>query len=216
MKKKFLSPIKRFTLGSLLTCFLIFVGIILNQTYRMTIEEHLMMGVDLIKTDGPRAVAHLKIAQKSPRKEARMLSSLYLARIYHHGSVVISQNFPKAVDYYEQAAQYDIAEAQYALALFYDAGDKVPENKEKAIDYMKKAAKVSPEAKYALGVWMERGYLGNTNMDEVVALYTQAAHQGVIHAIKSLISIYHGGYGGFPQNLQQELYWREQLNQRMT
>lgn len=214
MKRKILSPFQRTIWGGLLTLFFLTAGIVLNHTYHLTLENHLIMGIDLLKTDAPKAITHFKIVQKSSLKEAKILSALYLARLYHHGAPGVSQNFSKAVYYYEQAAQYDFAEAAYILALLYDAGDKIPQNREKAIDYMKKAARVYPPAKYALAVWMERGYMGAPDMGEVVSLYTQAAHQGVVNAMKSLISIYHGGYGGFPQSIEREYYWRAKLKQR--
>ena len=46
---------------------------------------------------------------------------------------------------------------------------------------------------------------------KAVALYEKAAYAGVQNAIKSLISIYHGGFGGFPKNIEKEHYWRARL-----
>ena len=120
----------------------------------------------------------------------------------------------KAVFYYEQAASLDMPAAQYELALLYDNGDKIPENRDKAINLMMKAAKTLPEAKYALAVWIERGYLGKPNQAWAVALYEQAANAGIKNAMKSLISIYHGGYGRFPDNIRREQYWRRRLRER--
>ncbi len=214
MKKNVLGPVKKFILITCCALFLILTGSFLNHAYQTQIESHLMIGLDLLKTNAPQAVAHLQVAQKSARPEVKMLSALYLARVYHHGARGIEQNYPKAVAYYEQAAQYDVAEAQYLLALFYDAGDRVPQNQEKAKEYMRRAARTLPQAKYALGVWMERGYFGTPNMETIVRLYTEAAQQGVVNAIKSLISIYHGGFEGIPQNIEKEYYWRAELKKK--
>jgi TPR repeat protein len=76
---------------------------------------------------------------------------------------------------------------------------------------MTKAAQTMPEAKYALAVWIERGYFGEPDTKKAVALYEQAATCGIKNAVKSLISIYHGGFGGFPKNIEREQYWRARL-----
>ena len=214
MKKNLISNKKKTTLFVALVLFLMFIGIVLNRAYQITPENHLVIASEMVKKNPIKAVRHFKYAANSKNESTRLLSYLHLARLYHHGQDNFEANIPKAVYYYEQAALHNSNEAYYKLALFYDAGDKVPENREKAIDYMKKAAATLPEAKYALGVWMERGYMGKPNMDKVVQLYEEAAKAGVINAIKSLIAIYQNGYGGFPRNIEWEYYWRDQLKKK--
>ncbi len=215
MKKSFLSQGWKYTLILLLSAFLIFCGILLQKAYLTTPEEHFYLGTRCLESDPAKAVRHFKRAKESPLKSIQIRSQLYLAHLYHHGGQGVNQHIPTAVFYYEKLATEKIPEALYQLALFYDAGDKVPENREKAIDYMKQAAETLPEAQYALGVWMEREYLGKADMEKILTLYTQAANGGVINAIKSLISLYHGGEKGIKKNTEKETYWREQLKLRL-
>ena len=211
MTHKNLSAKKRYTLFFIILFCLIGIGSVLLRSWNYTPDMHFVNGVELLNKNPRRAVSHFVMAQKSQDDNIRLISALYLAGLYHHGENDVPVNMPKAVFYYEQAAQLNSHEALYTLALLYDAGDKVKENREKAKDYMTKAAKTMPEAKYALAVWIERGYFGKPDTQKAVVLYEQAACAGIQNAIKSLISIYHGGFGGFPQNLEREQYWRAKL-----
>jgi len=112
-----------------------------------------------------------------------------------------------------RASKGGLQEADYELALLYDVGDKIPENREKAIHHMKLAAdKGWAPAQYALAVWMERGYFGQVNVTDVVRLYEQAATQGHQNAMKSLIVLY-GGMDGISANPGRQAYWIKQLKQ---
>ena len=212
MKKNNLSVLKRYLLVIFLTITLIGLGAVLTKSWNMTPERHFEQAVSLLyENKAPKALPHFLLANKSPFSFIRQLSSYHLAKIYHKGIDGVPVNMKKAVFYYEQAAGLKMPKAQYDLALLYDTGDKIPENRDKALHYMMEAAKVLPEAKYALAVWIERGYLGKPNQAWAVALYEQAANAGIQNAIKSLIAIYHGGFGGFPKNIQKEQYWRARL-----
>ncbi len=212
MSHKDLSVKQRYLLLFILLFFLILVGSFLLKTWNQTPETHFVEAIQLVEDNNPReALNHLIIAQKSKDANIKMISSLTLAKLYHHGANNVPVNMNKAAVYYEQAAALKSMEAFYTLALLYDAGDKIPENREKAKNYMMVAAQELPEAQYALAVWIERGYFGTPDTTKAVALYEKAAHAGVPNAIKSLISIYHGGFGGFPQNIQKEQYWRKKL-----
>ena len=212
MKKEGLYTAKRYFLIVLVAVFLIFLGAVLEKSWRMTPESHYNLAIQLLdEGKQEKALPHLLIANKSKTDPFKALSAYLLAQLYAKGAKGVPQNMRKAVLYYEQAAQMKLPKAQYELALLYDVGDKIPENRDKAINLMMEAAKTLPEAKYALAVWIERGYLGKTNQAWAVALYEQAAHSGHQNAIKSLISIYHGGYGRFPDNIRREHYWRRHL-----
>ena len=114
-----------------------------------------------------------------------------------------------------RAAKGGEAKAAYKLALLYDAGDKVPENRELAIEYMKKALNAKmPEAQYVMAVWIERGYFGAVDVEKAVGLYEQAAEQGYQNAMKSLIVLYGTGLDGIPANKERQAYWIEKLNMR--
>ena len=215
MKKDNLYTTKRYVLIFVLTFFLIVLGAVLEKSWRMTPESHLDLALTLLKENQPeKALPHFLMANKSPYSSTQSISAYNLAILYHKGAKGIPQNIDKAVYYYEQAAKLNIPKAQYELALLYDVGDKIPENRGKAIELMMSAANHLPEAKYALAVWIERGYFGPPNKAWAVALYEQAANAGVKNAMKSLIAIYHGGYGHFPDNIRREHYWRRRLESK--
>ena len=215
MKKENLYTAKRYVLIVVLAAFLVVLGAVLEKSWRMTPETHYELAVQLLNEKHPeKALPHLLIANKSTFSSVRLLSAYQLAKLYSKGDKAVPQNMQKAIFYYEQAAQMKMPRAQYELALLYDVGDKVPENRSKANVLMLEAAKVLPEAKYALAVWIERGYFGEPNQAWAVALYEQAAHAGIKNAMKSLISIYHGGYGRFPDNIRREHYWRRRLESK--
>ena len=212
MSYKNLSVKKRYGLFFVLLFFIVLIGVFLSKSWYKTPEAHLIQAIELTeKGDSRKALNHFILAQKGSDLMTRRLSNLYLGRLYHHGSKNVPVDMNKAVFYYEQAAALKSVNALYTLALLYDAGDKIPENREKAKDYMTQAAQTSPNAQYVLAVWIERGYFGKPDTAKAVALYEKAARAGVQNAIKSLISIYHGGFEGFPKNIQKEQYWRARL-----
>ncbi len=145
------------------------------------------------------------------------LASYYLGMMYKKGGKGFPVNGKKAEMFLESSAIKGLSQAQYELALMYDIGDKIPENRAKAIAWMNQAAQQNnPDALYGLGVWAERGYLGKPDMDKIVTLYEKAAEQGQVNAMTSLVAIYSGGFGGFPQNIQKAVYWQNQLTTRMS
>ena len=83
------------------------------------------------------------------------------------------------------------AEAAYKLALMYDTGDRVPENRKQAIYWIRQAERQNlAEAQYVMAVWAERRYFGAESEDLVLPLYNAAARQGHLNAMKSLANIY--------------------------
>jgi len=81
--------------------------------------------------------------------------------------------------------------AAYKLALLYDTGDRVPENREQALHWLRKAEQANlPDAQYVMAVWSERGYFGPEGADLTIPLYEAAARQGHLNAMKSLANIY--------------------------
>ena len=109
-------------------------------------------------------------------------------------------------------AAKSLPKAQYELALLYDAGDKIPENREQAKKYMAMALQANlPEAHYVTAVWTERGYFGPPDNQQAVIHYEQAAQKGYINAIKSLIVLYGEGTDDIPANPERQAYWINQL-----
>lgn len=88
-------------------------------------------------------------------------------------------------------AQNGDTQAAYKLALLYDIGDRVPENRERAIYWLQKAEQANlPDAQYVMAVWSERGYFGVASTDLTIPMYEAAARQGHLNAMKSLANIY--------------------------
>ena len=88
-------------------------------------------------------------------------------------------------------AQNGDAEAAYKLALLYDTGDRVPENRERAIYWLQKAEQANlADAQYVMAVWSERKYFGPGSSELTIPLYEAAARQGHLNAMKSLANIY--------------------------
>lgn len=88
-------------------------------------------------------------------------------------------------------AQNNDPEAAYKLALLYDVGDRIPENRERAIYWLQKAEQANyADAQYVMAVWAERRYFGASSKELVLPMYEAAARQGHLNAMKSLANIY--------------------------
>ena len=125
------------------------------------------------------------------------------------------KDYQTALIYLRRSAKAGLPQAQYELALWYDVGDKIPENRELALHYMQQAvANEIPEAQYALGVWIERGCIPDKNTSDAVLLYEKAGQKGHQNAIKSLISIYGLGADGVIPDFNKQTYWISQLKNK--
>lgn len=119
------------------------------------------------------------------------------------------KNYRAALKNLTKAAEGGMAESQYTLAVMYDVGDKIPENRDLALKWMKAAADQDyPNALYAMGVWMQRGYMGDYQPADLMILYERAAEKGNINAITGLIALYDG------ENPDRQAYWYRQLQER--
>ena len=124
------------------------------------------------------------------------------------------KNYRTGVVYLLRASKGGMAEADYQLALLYNAGDKIPENRPKAVEHMRRAAdRGLASAQYALAVWTEQGYFGEVNEVAAIRLYEQAANQGHKNAMKSLIVRY-AGIDGVSADKERQNYWMRKLNQK--
>lgn len=89
-------------------------------------------------------------------------------------------------------AQNNDIQAAFKLALMYDIGDRVPENRERAIYWLQKAEQANlADAQYVMAVWAERGYFAEASADLVIPMYEAAARQGHLNAMKSLANIFY-------------------------
>jgi len=103
-------------------------------------------------------------------------------------------------------AQNGDAEAAYKLALMYDAGDRIPENRKQAIYWLQKAESANlADAQYVMAVWSERRYFGPASADLTLPMYEAAARQGHLNAMKSLANIY------FDKDKEQYNYWMKRI-----
>lgn len=154
----------------------------------------------------------LILAANSGETAVSSTAAFELGELYRKGKPGFPANGAKAALFLEQAAKAGLPMAAYRLALMYDNGDQVVENRSKALFFMNEAAKTGlTDALYALGVWLERGYMGAVDMNKVVALYERAAEQGNKNAMTSLAVIYADGFGTFPANIERSVYWRARL-----
>ncbi len=151
-------------------------------------------------------------AAGSSDKDVSKVAAYYLGLLYKRGEKNFPINGKRAEMYLEQASLENLPQAQYELALMYDVGDKIPENRERAVHWMNLSAKQGyTDALYSLGVWIERGYLGKPDMSKVVVLYEKAAQQNHIYAITSLIALYSGGFSEFPRDTEKATLWMNKL-----
>jgi len=103
-------------------------------------------------------------------------------------------------------AQNGDAEAAYRLALLYDIGDRIPENRERAIYWLQKAEQANlADAQYVMAVWAERKYFGPASKELVLPMYEAAARQGHLNAMKSLANIYR------TTDLEKHQYWMKRI-----
>ena len=123
------------------------------------------------------------------------------------------KNNLQAFRHMRQAANGGLPQAQYELALLYDAGDKIPENRNLAKKYMAMALESDlPEAHYVTAVWMERGYFGTPDMASAIEHYERAAQMGHLNAIKTLIVLYGDGSEGISPDPIRQSHWIKQLS----
>ena len=175
----------------------------------MSPQDHLRAGLSAYQLkDYKSAGRHLKAAsQQNDAAAFFILGSMQLT----------GQGMPKdaknAAVNFEKSANLGYRHGQYMIALLYDRGEGVIENKQKALNWaLLAAAQGDREATYASAVWLERGYSGKSEPFLAVSLYEKAAEQGHVNAMKSLISIY-GGDAGVPKNKERAGYWMNKLQE---
>ncbi len=195
----------------LLLAFLILIPIYKNAN--LTPQQHLQYALVALKQDQyPKAKAHLLRATKAQNAYALYI----LGTMEIEGKNNDKKANPKqAAVYFESAADLGLKEAQYALALLYDRGEGVEQDKKKALKWAKMAAAQGDiNAIYASAVWFERGYSGTAEQHAALILYEQAAERGHLNAMTTLVSIYSGGTD-IPANKQRAEFWKNQLKKQI-
>lgn len=220
MKKKKISGLSALIL-ILIVLSLIGIGVVTAKDFFMTPTQKLQTAIAALE-DGRirKAERYFLMANETNDKDVELASAHYLGLLYLSEGQKVKDNIQKAAPLYKKAALFlekaaisGIADAQYQLALMFDTGDKIPENRAKAMAWMNEAAKQGyTDALFGLGVWLERGYMGEEiPMDKVVALYEQAAKGGNTNAMTSLVAIYSGGFKDIPANPERATLWLENL-----
>lgn len=220
MKKKKISGLMTLVF-ILIILSVIGIGAVTLKDFFMTPSEQLQAAIGALE-DGRirKAERYFLMANESEDKDAVITSAYYLGQMYLAEGQKFKDNIQKAAPSYKKAALFlekaaaaGIVDAQYQLALMYDTGDKIPENRAKAMAWMNEAAKQGyPDALYGLGVWVERGYMGDDiPMDKVILLYENAAAKGNVNAMTSLVAIYSGGFKEVPANPEKAAFWMENL-----
>ena len=190
------------------------IGLLIYREVTRTPAEYFMRAHEQMKDNNYRgAVRNFKKVIDGKENEFTPSAAWDLGNIYCLGKGDVAMNPKLAEEYLTKSSELGFALAQYDLALMYDIGDKIPENREKAVYWMQEATKSGyPEALYSMAVWMERGYLGKPDMKKVLDLYERAADKGHTNAKKSLVVLYAEGHGGFPKNLERKQFWLRNLN----
>lgn len=204
-------PVKAvFWIAAFLLLFLFIIILPIYKNATMTPSQHFEEGMlALQNAEYGQARTHLLRAAQS--KNAQAYYTLGKLEIEGHNEF----NKPNALQgaiYFERAAELGHALSQYQIALMYDRGEGVAQNKEKALNYaLLAAAQGHLDALYASAVWLERGYNGQARPFEALTFYEAAAQRGHQNAIISLISIYAGG-SDVPANFERSQYWQGELS----
>ncbi len=132
---------------------------------------------------------YISSAQNNPEK-------LYnIGQLYYDG-ICVEQNYQKAIEYYEKAAEQGIPEAISILGYMYDVGLGVKQDFEKAKKLYEKAAEQGISGAISnLGYMYENGLGVKQDFEKAKKLYEKAAEQGNSVAISNLGFMYHYGMG---------------------
>ena len=145
------------------------------------------------------------------------IGSLIIRKAFQSNDVCLSEKIttahpdyvrcgPQVQQHLLSKANAGDAQAMYKLALMYDIGDRITGDRKQAIYWMQKAENANlADAQYGMAVWAERGYYGDEGKDLIIPLYTAAANQGHLNAMKSLANIYRTTNKGKSQ------YWMERI-----
>lgn len=115
-------------------------------------------------------------------------------------SYYVAREKPKDIgaplEWYQVAAEYGYANAQFNLALLYENGEGVPKDIGKAIEWYQKAAKQGyPEAQNNLALMYNDGKGVPQDFKKAVEWYQKAAKQGEANAQNNLALMYYTGEG---------------------
>lgn len=120
-----------------------------------------------------------------------------MGAIYVGGHGNIERNLPRAVLWFQEAANNGVANAKYNLGVLYHQGLGVEANLNTALDlYREAASQGHPEAQYNLGIANIEGIGVSYNPQKAANYFRQAANQNVKEAAYNLGLIYENGLLG--------------------
>ncbi len=120
-----------------------------------------------------------------------------MGAIYVAGHGPIKQDLKRAVFWFEEAAQNNVANAQYNLGVLYHQGMGVDKNLDRAIGlYQKASDQGHPEAQYNLGIANIEGIGVPYNPQKAATYFENAANKNIMEAAYNLGLIYENGLLG--------------------
>lgn len=134
-----------------------------------------------------------------------------LANVYFNGELV-KEDMNRAKQLLEKAVELESGSAAYRLAWMYERGF-LSENPDyaKAMEYYQMAASMDDEeksgmAKFRIGLYLEKGILGEAKPEEAQACYMKAAEAGDNEGIFAVGRCYRDGVGT-EQNWDKAIEW---------
>lgn len=159
-----------------------------------------------------RAERFYLLSERSKDISVSRLSSYYLGMLYKKNEAKGMRDFEASKQFLTRSAELGLPQAQYELALLYDTGDKIKENRKQALFWMKKAADAGfVEAEYAYGVYLDRGYEAGQGISQAILYYEKAANKGHQRAIKGLALIYKMGAEGIAPDVDKSAFWMNKV-----
>lgn len=123
-------------------------------------------------------------------------ASVILGDLYTKGWNDKSPNLETAYEFFSRAAKNGNAEGQYNLALAYQKGRGVKENKEEAFKWYQKAASQGfAQAEHNLGSMYRDGVTVKKDLVKAFNLYSESSKQGLANSLANLGVIYFNGEG---------------------
>jgi TPR repeat protein len=123
-------------------------------------------------------------------------TDVFIQAIRHHKGLGVEQNYSKAKDLYEQAAELGNSKALNNLGLLYHYSLGVEKNYTKAKELYEKAAELgNSNALNNLGVLYNNGLGVEKNYTKAKELYEKAAELENSNALNNLGLLYHYGLG---------------------
>lgn len=138
-----------------------------------------------------------------------------VAAAFNEGSAAYERrDFRAAFNAFHFAAEQGFAPAQFNIAMMYDDGQGVAQNKSAAINWYRKAAEQGHrDAQFNLAVAYKDGIGVQKDMPSAIVWYRKAAEQGDAEAQLSLALAYENGDGIAPNDVAALNWYRKSAEQ---